>query len=172
MVLYWGQWRCSVRLVGIFREPGPGTSGSFGPEGSVAPSSLVGAGLDLKAGVELGFTRLFAVAGGVGFTGSWSVEDFGNRGSIWADAVLRPGDLRITLGGLFGVTQESATGIASRIPRTNDADPRSSDSVAYRGVSYGPGVSEGSDTAYSLSRSGLQAIDRSHRSLAGRARCK
>lgn len=76
------------------------------------PDDVSGSGIAGEVGAEIGFTKVFGVAGTLGYDSLFSQDVFhGFNG--WFAVALRPGELRVAAGPTYGVIMGSGTGVAT-----------------------------------------------------------
>ena len=107
-----------------------------------APSSVFLSGFTIQLGGEAGLTYdepALGIAGVIGYTGGFGTDTFNViTGSV--AGVIRPGDLRVTLGPQFQVVLGSGTGVATWFDRDHDKNTDPNEQLLYSGLAWGPGV--------------------------------
>lgn len=131
-VVYWGPVATIGPALGWSPEPPSGDD--------IQPASVLGSGFQAQAGVEIGFTRHFAIAPTIAFQGNYTVLVTSSQVTGWLGLVLRPGDARFALGPTFGAVFQNGTGVAAWTDRSQDGDVRATENLTYTGFAWGPGA--------------------------------
>lgn len=98
----------------------------------VQPDSMAASGAALNVGAEVGFTRMFGVAGTIGYRGAYGV-DVVHGFNGWLAAALRPGDLRLAAGPTYGMVRGSGLGVAGWFDRNQNPVEDPVDGIPYYG---------------------------------------